>query len=152
VTVEQTTLGKDEQKKIKDAVQLKDRATQTVTRINELLNTSGATGRAVGENRTRLEQQIGSLTAIIGQLNEVGVMQKSDIEDAKEQIGNVTGWLAAGGAAVGYEPARAGLNELLNRIEIGLKSKLPKVNSEAEADKVPAGIPYIMPDGTMGQN
>jgi hypothetical protein len=131
---------------------LRERATGNLARVRDLLDEAGSAGRFTGDSRRRLEVAASSIVTLMGELQNAGVLQPSDIERFTAELGNITGLAAAGAEATGLDTTRAALDELWQRIDRESKTKLPKVKDEAEADKMPPGVPYLMPDNSIGQN
>jgi hypothetical protein len=163
-------LGRERVSKATDAQSMYKRGLPVIQRIEELINSAGLTGRAGGETRARLEQEISDLISLLGSpaMGNAGVLQPSDLERYRNELGGVTGLAAAGAAAVGYDPAKAALDELKQRLARALQRNLPskeeaqtmtpeeqavllpKVNNAEEAEQMPPGVPFLMPNGKIG--
>jgi hypothetical protein len=133
-----------------EASKLQETATGAIGRLEETLKEAGPMDRVMGETAARLDQQSSALVSILGNLQNAGVLQPSDIERFTRELGGITGLAAGARSAAGLDTALARIDEIKERIDREVKAKLPKVSSPEEAAKMPPGMKFVLPDGRIG--
>jgi hypothetical protein len=133
-----------------EASKLSETAGGALSRLEETLKTASPTDRVMGETAARLEQQSSAVITMLGQLSNAGVLQPSDLARFERELGGITGLAAGAKSAAGLDTALARIDEIRQRIDREVLSKLPKVSTREEALKLPAGTKFVGPDGRVG--
>jgi hypothetical protein len=123
-----------------------------IDEVIKLVENSHPADRAYGPVRAQLDQRLQGLVSGAAILGNTGVVSTTEAANYAESFGGLTGVLAAGKAAAGYDQALTALKTLRDRTVDWRNAKLPRVSSEEDARRYPPGVPFLMPNGQVGVN
>ena len=124
----------------------------SIGRIKGLLEGATPGELLKGDKAAKLDAEAIALQSEIGRMQNAGVLQPSDIERINAAVGSLTGPMAAAGAAVGYQPIKAALDQFGTIVDAKAMAALPRAMNEEDAKRMPRNVPFLMPDGSVGMN
>jgi hypothetical protein len=137
MTITPTLPGREQMGKAQQAYASSKTTTGTLDRLEGLLKDATPGQLLGGDTAAKLNTEAIALQSSLGELQNAGVLQPSDMARYEQALGSLTGPMAAVGALAGHQPVKAALGELRTMLDAKVKAQLPRAMNEQDASGCP---------------